>query len=56
MSNKKEILDFIGDLVDMYRDSEEIVINEYSGNMTADFEELEAKCADLISCAEKLVA
>lgn len=56
MENKQQILSFIGDLVDMYRESEELVIQSDPTNMTADFEELEAKCADLISCAEKLVA
>lgn len=56
MKNEQQILAFIGDLVDMYRESEEIIIGEYSGNMTADFEELETKCDKLMYQAQKLVA
>jgi len=56
MGNKQEILSFIGDLVDLYRESEEIVIMSNPDNMTADFGELETKCDELIYQAQKLVA
>jgi len=56
MGTKQDILSFIGDLVDLYRESEEISIGEHSGNMTADFEELETKCEELMYQAQKLVA
>jgi len=56
MSNKKEILDFIGELVDMYRESEEISICESAIDTTAEIEELEFKCNDLMNQACRLVA
>ena len=56
MENKQQILAFIGDLVDLYRESEEIVIESNPSNLTADFEELDNKCAELMYCAGRLVA
>ncbi len=56
MNNKKEILDFIGELVDMYRESKEISICEFSSDTTAEIEELEFECNDLMNQACRLVA
>ena len=56
MGTKQEILSFIGDLVDLYRESEEIVIESNPDNLTADFGELENKCNELMYQAQKLVA
>jgi len=56
MENKQQILDLFGDLMDLYRESEEIVIESNPTNLTADFEELEERCSNMMLCAEKLVA
>jgi len=56
MNNKKEVLDFIGELIDMYRESQEISICELAIDATSEIEELEFKCSDLMNQACRLVA
>lgn len=56
MGKNQQIMSLFGDIVDLYRDSEGILIEMNSDNATADYEELEAKCEELMFQAQKLVA
>ena len=56
MNNKQEILNLFGEVVDMYRESQEISICEWAVDATAEIEELEIKCEELMYQARQLIA
>jgi len=56
MSNNSEIMNLFGEVIDLYRESQEILICESATDATAEIEELEIKCEELIYQARQLVA
>lgn len=56
MKNTRAIMELFGEVVDMYRESQEILICESAINASSEIEELEFKCNELMYQARQLVA